>query len=1255
MNLTKKISQILALIFLVSPLLSCTSGCVEPDEFDAQTLTIEAKPGQIYGSYNPLTGGQRVDWDDPSLRSNGDMFLMTVSGTWTSLHGVGMNDTGLNQLPVCTTCAKRTGVPNCICYSGQTPTAERDNSGQLYTKASDGITNLNCASSASDQDDPVRCSCTTQHGLATAYGVYHISLNLLNKDETTKKADDQSNCRFTQGIGAYVSLWGNRGVTTPKRAYHLFSEEQTCPIVRNSQNKCIDENGRDRTAWIFRSANSRIFMKDDQSGNDGSDTNTIDDIYHNGNEALKDVMYDKYYSDNYGRYNLTILRGVGSAREIGLLEYVVRIVEDKLLGPIGEDGFRTGGIIKFMYLAVVKDTGFAAIVQISLALYIALFGAASLWGLVEMNKKEITSRMLKIGLVMFFISPSSWEFYNEFIVRFFMDGMNSLIGIIMDNVDSNIDPNSMIITTQMDRANDASSATRFSYVDEIIRKLMSEATAKKIVALFFSDFFGVLYIIVIYALIGYFIFVMLWIATKYIANLIKIIFVLALGPIFIVFTLFSKTTDYFRNWLGYLGGRSFEMIILFTILYLFITLIDKNFTEMLGYRVCGYSWGIDRYKHIMTIFRTSGLDRTLPQWLFYFGSIAGFITVTQLLIDKVPTLASALFTINIAGGKSQGGFAAKPGDSDFYSAKGMRYGKSGLLNAALGVAKSAVTGIEVPGTGGAKVGLAPMFSWGMNNVVNPVARASGAAGVWSAFKDKTGLGAAYNFAEKYAPIPLPPSRSNMIDDVIKNAQKAGFSGNKLRDKVMEEMQAKIKADPTKMAALGLDAKTVNDRLDRKLLQEPLQAQLKIEAKKMKEEGRALFGKDAQDYLKGKLIEWAGEQHFSKGQYLDNISGGSAAAAKYLDGKDFAKLMDKEASFSAAEAKKAFGGDKLKEGAFRQHLADKEFKDKDKWGSSLSGLMGGGMSKEEKREAMLDYLRGNEVNDKKRDYFQGKLREMAQDEARKMMKGESLLIARDKVLDSLTRQDGKSLFEKTAMLTEMNKKMGLGGRDSQADLANMLRREKGVGMFDESTSADMAKRLQNATGEQGKANDAIRELQRQREHDEALARVAQGEKEAAANLMKTEEDLKKSQQEKEALGKAADDAAKATSKEEVASFIPTEFKFDFGASIGDALMKEADVGLHAGNVLLGVAKGKDGSVDPSVLMSMKINSNQLHSKMTLGRIDLQIKTIELDQAKKAGNKDETARLEKEIVDLSKEMSARELALDKLDGQIADLSK
>ena len=1099
MNLPKKIAHFLALIFLATSLLSCTEGCVEADEFDSQSITIESKPSRIYGTYDHASGGQRVDWKDTSLRSNGTEFLMQINGSWTSLNG----DAGLiNKLPRCNTCAKKEGVSNCICYENQTPTAEEDPSGNFYTQDKDG-NQLNCASNGTHQDDAIRCTCTQQHGAATDYGIHHFPRDLLDKNEIIKISDQQTNCKYDRGMGAYISLWGTRGATTPIRAYHLFSEETICNVLRNSNGECADSSGNDMTRYVFRSANNLIFMKDDKDGNDDVDTETSNDEYHTQNEYLKVIMYDTYYRDNYGSYNIQILRGVGSSKESGLLESLVSVVENALLGKFDDDGNREGGIIRFMYLAVVQDSGFSLAMQMSLIFYVTLFGAAHIWGLVEMNKKEIMSRMLKIALVMFFVSPTSWYFYNEIIVGFFMDGMNYVIGIFMSLSDSSIEQTSMIKVAQMDRVAEESSATRFAYVDLIIKKLMSEAVAKKIAALFFSDFFGFFYMVMIYAVIFMFIAVMLFIATIYITNLIKLIFVLSIGPIFIVFTLFTKTASYFNNWIGYVAGRSFEMIVLFIILYLFVTIIDKNFTEMLLYRACTQLWVIGPLK--MTILKTVDFERSFPEWLTYFAAIAGLLFVMYDLIDKLPNVVAALFSLKISGNAASPGIANDPaGGSASYS----KMGAGTAFGGAAGVAGKVFNRVATEGTSAAMYGMG---------------RISDATGL-SSLRD--GI---------LSKLPNNPIGQHIMGEAMKSAASAGEgkSGAEkelaMRSAFSSAMQARMLAEPLKMSASGISDQSIGAFMDQKLVKKPLRDFLKQEAKDMKNMGEQTpIGQAAiATHLGNKASEWAQK----------NLSATSAEKVNgYLGEKGIKDLMTSHGSMTAAQAAKAFANNTNKQEEFKAHLAGRQDKkspishhNPQQTNTERNQIISSTQDTGSPQEQVN--LKGGGNNDNR---------------VGNATSEPNNLLSKDS-----PKKDVQNPPEKAEEIGNFNKKLDIEAIDPRLKLAE----------------------IQKEAGENAKDNPQIAEKPLFAEVDKAKA---------------LEED----------------------EKQDTMGLIATSFKVEFGASISDALIKASNIGLEAGNILLGVPKNKDVPVDEKALADLEMTKHN-ENLLKLEKLDKKIKEMEIE--------------------------------------------
>ncbi len=923
MKLAKKITWIFSLVALVAIASSCKPQCYSNDEFDVNSVIIDSYPttDNIVGSYDSQTGGQVVDWHNTGLKSNGDMFLIKISGAWTAWGGgtySDMTETQLTALPVCATCAKKDDTtPNCICYANQTSQAE-------FLQTCD-------SSDLAQQNNPNLCTCSKDPALGTAldYGVYHFPLNYYTKSGIPRIADKQSECKFNRGMGAYIALFGRSGVTDPIRAYHLFTDDKdingkttaVCDISKNENGECKDASGRDRTSYVFRSANDRIFMKDDGEGNTGNNQDTSNDTYHGPNEVIKVKIYDQYYNDNYGKYNLDILRGVGDngdSSSVGILEFMVRLVENVLLGDLkphqivkqvdGEEVVTTeytreGGIIEVMYKGIVQDSIFVKFLQLTLILYITFYGLAILMGIAEINKKELMSRLMKISLVMFFTNPSSWYWYNKIIVGLFYDSMNYVVSLFMSLSDyalsERVDTSALLVA-QMDRSVDISNATRFSYIDNMIKMMFSTAFAAKVFSLLLSDILGILYIYLIYRILVFnFVKTMVHAATLYLTNMMKIIFVLCLGPIFIAFSLFGHTKNMFQNWLSFLGSRSLEIILIFAILYNFVMLIDLWIRDLLDYSACVEPLsfgGADRVLNTLgvgglfsiNVLKASGIaDRNLVVWLIKIAKIAALIFITKLVLDKVMSVAGALISIGGMGNK----------DASASMAAGLSGGLTGMADK---MAKATdPTFNRAKSLGGMVGGLASKAiganMGGMNPLksdLNPV---------------KAGREAARNSLLDAAITQAKKDVSGM-----KGADGKPLSGIDAAKAIRDQVAKKYGGELSKTAAaLGVTPERAAARVDQ-LFAKQLANDLK---------SKGLMGAELKNQLKSGLQEYANKIHPKT-----NSEGKEANKAMMAN---LAQTIASESKISGKEAAKLYADKPDLQNKYMQHLQDEKFKRENK--------------------------------------------------------------------------------------------------------------------------------------------------------------------------------------------------------------------------------------------------------------------------------------------------------------------------------------
>jgi type IV secretory pathway VirB6-like protein len=869
MLFAKKIKHILLVVFLASALSSCDEGCFEADQFYNKMKSISAKPNNFYGDYNDQNGGQIAEWQDTGLVSNGDYIVMAVSGGWVANGGdSNSNETMISKLNSCRICIKPvTAIQTDNCFCGPildggsltgTPARLKFETPQKEQYRLDGQPN-NVDCSSANYNDPNICTCKPHAPAITNDELFSdryimFSLAGLKKDTIATprlngedNKDDYDSCANKMGFGAYISMW-SRGADAeaPRVAYHLFSHRAVCAISRDSEGKCLDENKIDRTKIIYTSPNAKIFLKTENPSSP-----PLENEYHKLGDRIKLTIYDQYFSDNGGKYNVEFLRGViDESDEAGLIAGIVRTMERYLFGSstyndkLGTYIVKTG-VVEFMYKAILQDKIVANVILISLVMYVTFYGLAFFMGMVDHGKKEVMMRLLKIGLVIMFTNPQSWSMYNEFVVNFFKNGMDSIVAMISEIFESNMDPTLGSISAKQE-ANSANVdvGRKFIYIDSVIKDLISQPTIAKIFGLLLipgKGVFAIIYIPVIFLLIGYFIYTMLDVALKYIINLLKICIGLALGPIFILFSLFEKTKDMFKNWVAFLASRSLEIVILFTMLHPFLLIIDSSFKTMLGFRVCTEAVNNEIMKY--SIYKSQGVDRGIFQWFEFFLKIAALIFVTKSICNKAAYISGQLISI---GGISNADAVSEIG----HGQAGFNMASS-IAAGALGLAKQAVTSGRV----------AKMAKFGGRLL---------AKGATKALRTNIGTSGSINDmvnnALKSIGIrnrgPRSYMRDRQVDSAIsaakEEAKNRGLEGEDkdrfIRANAMERINLYKANNKNEAALLGLDNKNILKRFDQKLIKEPMKEFVKERAKELKQQG--VFGKEAREKIDGEVQNWA---------------------------------------------------------------------------------------------------------------------------------------------------------------------------------------------------------------------------------------------------------------------------------------------------------------------------------------------------------------------------------------------------------------
>ncbi len=909
----KSFIKLLSLVLISLVLSSCEEGCTEAYEFESENVTLESFPQDdgVYGDYNHEVGGQIANHTNSGLRINGKEIVLKITGAWSPWEEID-SDAELDATQACDICFKKDVSQNCICKDGESPAAEEFDMDGVPTN------NPDCTDTA-NQNDPNLCTCTQQYGTVSDLDTYFIALNPHKKDESALNPDLQELCKFTAGAGAYIGLFGGDGVTFPLRQYHLFTTDEVCDVARDSDGNCVDDEGEDITQYIYKSPNGKTFIKDDKSGNNGSDINPDDDEYHVAGEVIKLIINDRYYSDNYGRYKINFVGGVLKEEGEGIFEYIVGTVEDFVIGKMtivtGSDGTaeykREGGALEFLYNTLVQDSTFIVVVQMSLILYVTFFGIGVLMGTVDISRKEVSSRVIKIALIIFFTMPTSWYWYNELVVGFFKDGMDALVAMFMDIVDENIDDTSLIIAAQGDRSESAavSQATRFSYIDYVAAKMLAPPTHRKIWGLLFGTAFGFIYIPCIYALIIFFLYTALTAALIYVTALLKMVLVLGLGPLFIIASLFNRTEAYFKKWISFLAARSLEIVVLFLILYTFLVLIDVAFTDLLWFKVCKKSFYLGLFT--LDVLELKDSNRGFVDWMTLILGVAALIFLLKTVMAKIPAMVNDLISIS--------GTGSRAGDA------------TGLANDAMkglfGAMKSAATNTV------------PSILRGMKEAGGEVARVSGLSDSYTNLKNKS-------------PIrnPISIMRDRKIDAAIKSATASGKARNMKGAELARHIRSETASTLAKQAAgsdknsaafLGIDSDAITNRLDKTLVRDPLKKFLKKEAQNLRKNTNQ-YGKEMRDTLKARAEEWADNNlHVGKDgiqRHLSNMKG----------------LLNSQSQLSAKDATKKFAGNAEAQNQYLNHLNSNVAQRAQK--ASSSGYFGVG----NKASRLGSYIKSNTV-------------------------------------------------------------------------------------------------------------------------------------------------------------------------------------------------------------------------------------------------------------------------------------------------------
>ena len=256
--------------------------------------------------------------------------------------------------------------------------------------------------------------------------------------------------------------------------------------------------------------------------------------------------------------------------------------------------------VKRIYKKILLNPVYKSFLTLSVVLMFSFYGLGFLMGVSELKQSEIIDRLIKVGIIYLFTNPDiGWVWFEKFFVTFFKNGTEFLTFLMASIFD---DTNRIDAMLQANNFSDKSAI--FGSVDKVVDMfLVNDVVHKKITALLFYKFFGIIYMMIIYYSAIAYVYavsnaVLLYLTSQFFTSVLFLV-----GPFFFVFILFKQTKTFFDNWINSLIGFSLQQIFLVFTLTLFNTFLYLIIKLNLGYTVCWDNvWQIPIGKQMITLF-----------------------------------------------------------------------------------------------------------------------------------------------------------------------------------------------------------------------------------------------------------------------------------------------------------------------------------------------------------------------------------------------------------------------------------------------------------------------------------------------------------------------------------------------------------------------------------------------------------------------------------------------------------------------------
>jgi type IV secretory pathway VirB6-like protein len=420
--------------------------------------------------------------------------------------------------------------------------------------------------------DPASTSSSTIP-LATSNYYFSSSGNLIRKTSPTGENEclDVSDGKAVTEAGS--TFYCHNKIVDDKKKLRL-----TFKIIDPEGTNCNIPGTTNRGILLSNPAYSSSVAAN-QSATCGVDEIPSTVILSGQTQCKKEFYCANKYTNNSGEYVVTVKTKKiddGNISQIigNVVTPVIEIIDGSQDGTVPSQAER-------IYKLLISDSKYQTILSLCLGLMITFYAMATLSGVSEIKHSELVNRVIKIGLIYLFVGPEGWYWFNEIVVKFFKNGTDYLAFMMASSFD-----NSPEITTALQNNDYYDKSILFSSVDNVFNLFFSDAVQKKISGLLFADFFGFIYMWIIYLSFMLYVGAVCHSVLYYLTAQVFISILFIIAPLFFVLTLFGQTKDMFENWLKQLIGFSLQQIFLLVTLSFFNMMMYEVLKMSLGYKVC---------------------------------------------------------------------------------------------------------------------------------------------------------------------------------------------------------------------------------------------------------------------------------------------------------------------------------------------------------------------------------------------------------------------------------------------------------------------------------------------------------------------------------------------------------------------------------------------------------------------------------------------------------------------------------------------